>query len=27
LVYHPCGVFPHEEKLRWLSNALGEVQR
>ena len=27
LVYHPCGVFPHEERLRWLSNALGEVQR
>ena len=27
LVYHPCGVFPHEEKIRWLSNALGEVQR
>ena len=27
LVYHPCGVFPREEKLRWLSNALGEVQR
>jgi hypothetical protein len=27
LVYHPCGVFPREEKLRWLSNALSEVQR
>jgi hypothetical protein len=27
LVYHPCGVFPREEKLRWLSKALGEVQR
>jgi hypothetical protein len=27
LVYHPCGVFPREEKLRWLSSALGEVQR
>ena len=25
LVYHPCGVFPREEKLRWLSNALADV--
>jgi hypothetical protein len=27
LVYHPCGVFPREEKLRWLSNALPWVLR
>ena len=27
LVYHPCGVFPREEKLRWLSNALADVWR
>jgi len=27
LVYHPCGVFPREEKLRWLSAALCGVQQ
>jgi len=27
MVYHPCGVFPREEKLRWLSAALAEVKR
>lgn len=27
LVYHPCGVFPHAEKLRWVERALLMVQR
>ncbi len=26
-VYHPCGVFPHAEKLRWIEHALNLVQR
>ncbi|NDD85496.1 hypothetical protein EBZ38_14640, partial [bacterium] len=27
LVYHPCGVYPHDERLRWVRFALGEVRR
>lgn len=27
LVYHPCGVYPHAERLRWISEALEQVQR
>jgi hypothetical protein len=27
LVYHPCGVFPMAERIRWLGDALQQVQR
>ena len=26
-VYHPCGVFPHEEKVRWIERTLPLVDR
>ena len=27
LVYHPCGVFPAKERMRWIAQALAEVVR
>lgn len=26
-VFHPCGVFPHEERLQWVRSAMWQVRR